>query len=86
MAAKTFSEPGRGKIRIETGDAGKVMVTMQEAQQDGISQPMEFVCCVPSLPFFSLRIIGVKSKSRVFPLWVSDGEYDFISSAVDSSE
>ena len=86
MAAQTYSEPGRGEIRIETGDAGKVIVTMKEAQQDGISQPMEFVCCAPPLPFFSQRIIGVKSKSRVFPLWVSDGEYKFIKASVGSSE
>ncbi len=85
MTAKTYSEPGRGEIRIETGD-GKVLIYLQEAQRDGISQPLEFICCVPPLPFFSLRIVGVKSKSRVFPLWVSDGEYKFIQAPLGSSE
>jgi len=81
MTAKTYSEPGRGEIRIETDD-GQVLIYMQEAQRDGISQPMEFVCCVPPLPFFSLRVIGVKSKSRVFPPWVSQGAYKFIKASV----
>ncbi len=83
--AKTYSEPGRGETRLETDD-GNVLICRQEAQRDGISQPMELVCCLPPLPFFSLRIVGVKSKSRVFPLWVSDGEYKFIKASVGSSE
>ncbi len=74
MTAKTYSEPGRGEIRLETDD-GKVLIYMQEAQRDGISQPMAFVCCLLPLPLLSLRIVGVKSTSRVFPPWVSDGEY-----------
>ena len=86
MTAKTYSEPGRGEIRIETDDAGKVLIYMQEAQQDGISQPMEFVGCAPPFPFFSPCTIAVKSKSEEMPLPVSQREYDFISSAVDSSE
>ncbi len=84
MTAKTYSKPGRGETRIATDD-GKVLIYMQEAQRDGISQPMEFVCCLPPLPFFNLRIVGVKSKSRVFPLWVSDGEYKFIKASDGSS-
>ncbi len=85
MTAKTYSEPCRGEIRIETDD-GKVLIYMKEAQRDGISQPMELACCLSPLPFFSLRIVGVKSKSMVFPPWVSDGEYKFIKASVGSSE
>ena len=85
MTAKTYSEPRRAEIRIETDD-GKVLIYMQEAQRDGISQPMELVCCVPPLPLFSLRIVGMNSKSMVLPPWVSDGEYKFIKASVGSSE
>ena len=87
MTAKTYSEPGRGEIRIGADDAGKVLIYMQEAQQDGISQPMEFVRCAPPPPFLSIPIIVVKSKSgKEMPLLVSQGEYAFIQSAVESSE
>ncbi len=81
MTAKTCSERGRGEIRIETDD-GKALICRQAAQRDGISRPMDLVCCAPHLPFFSLRIVGVKLKSRVFPLWVSQAECKFIKASV----